>query len=96
MIAASELNMTNGEFAFVGFELDVQAAWDRQSLSFKWSTPGILGDIWDISKYKLDFFSICNIMFSEEVPSLVKLHVGHKNYNLQSEKSLVPLKLCRI
>lgn len=75
LIAASELNMTNGEFAFVGFELDIKAAWNRQSLSFKWVTPEI--PIGDISKYKAEFFSICNIMFSEEVPSQLKLHVGH-------------------
>ena len=54
LIAASELNMTNGEFAFVGFELDLYAAWNRQSFSFKWASPdfsiGILG------KYEPYFF----------------------------------------
>lgn len=46
--------MTNGEFAFIGFQLDIYAAWNRQSFSFKWASPdfstGVLG------KYEPYFF----------------------------------------
>ena len=37
LIAASELQMTNGRFVFVGVEVDIKAVHSRQSLSFKLS-----------------------------------------------------------
>ena len=38
LVAASQLNMTDGRFVFVGVELDIKAAHSRQSLAHKWST----------------------------------------------------------
>ena len=44
LVAASQLKMTDGRFVFVGVELDMKAAHNRQSLSFKWSTTGFSDD----------------------------------------------------
>lgn len=59
MIAASELKMTNGEFAFIGLEYDIDKVWNRQSLSFIWAVPNFCPGTGDFSKCK-DF--LCNIM----------------------------------
>lgn len=37
MVAAAQLKMTDGRFVFVGVELDMRAAHNKQSSSFKWS-----------------------------------------------------------
>ena len=37
LVAASQLNMTDGRFVFMGVELDIKAAHNRQSLAYKWS-----------------------------------------------------------
>ena len=52
LIAASQLQMTNGRFIFVGFELDIKAAHNKQSLSFKWSIADYHEEL---GKWKLRF-----------------------------------------
>lgn len=70
LIAASELNMTNGEFAFVGFELDLYAAWNRQ---YGLHLIFLLGFLVSMNHI---FFILCNFMFSEEVSPPLELDEG--------------------
>lgn len=73
MIAASELKMTNGEFVFIGFEYDIHAACNFQSLPFKWIAPDYY--TLDRSKCKATLFNLFLYIFEEVVPP-VRLHAS--------------------
>ena len=75
MIAASELKMTNGEFVFIGFEYDIHAAWNRQSLSFKWIVPDVYS--LDHSKCNAALFNLFHYVF-EEVNSPVRINASSR------------------
>lgn len=38
LIAAADLNMIDGEYVFLAFEIDIARGIERQSLTFKWAT----------------------------------------------------------
>ena len=38
LIAAAELNLINGDYVFIAFELDMPGAQTRQKAPFKWAT----------------------------------------------------------
>ena len=49
LIAAADLQMINGEYVFLAFEIDVLGGLNRQALSFKWTTADFGRSLIDIS-----------------------------------------------